>query len=562
MERHDSSVAVLCLGRKGEVSLLPVLISLVVFAHVLAPAASAVIGIGPDGSNAQAVHALGNTGAGVNVAFIAASNTLTTHEAFYDKDAGGLPTGSSHAFAYNMSGDTSGIVVSDHDTWVAGIIASRGGVTHPDDIGVAPGADVYNARVIRTAGMTMGEFTTALENALDYLIGNRSCRVVCTGFQIDPAQLAPDGTSTLTKMYDYYAETYNVVFANAAGNYSGSNTNTTVFGDAYNGITAGGLAVLEPYVWRKVGSLSNFGPTGDGRRKPDIVAPSQNQTVPTDTGDTVWLTWTSAGGETSLSAPHIAGVAALLLEMADATSEQYDAQNEVIRAVIVNSTFPNIQDAAGTATTGLVYNNARGYGRIDALRAHQTLSAARMQPGDSTAALRGWAYEEFPKRTTGTHTYYVFGNRHERLVTTLAWNRKFSAEYTPRGLVDLNLQVLDPDGLTVFAETGTIDNLDKCDILLEKTGYYQIMVVDNTYVTWGAQDYGLAFDITPPLIGDFNLDYIVNDTDLGTLVAQWLATGEDLAPDLALPFGRVDFADFALLIQNWLSANNAYYEGY
>ena len=40
--------------------------------------------MGPDGSNVLAVHALGQTGEGVNVGIISARNTRTTHEAFED----------------------------------------------------------------------------------------------------------------------------------------------------------------------------------------------------------------------------------------------------------------------------------------------------------------------------------------------------------------------------------------------------------------------------------------------------------------------------------------------
>jgi hypothetical protein len=90
---------------------------------------------GPKGSNAQAVHTLGELGEGVNVGFIARQNTRITHEAF--RDANGI----SHAFNYDSSG--AGIVSLSHDTWMAGIVASRGGDSHPNDIGVAPGADIH-----------------------------------------------------------------------------------------------------------------------------------------------------------------------------------------------------------------------------------------------------------------------------------------------------------------------------------------------------------------------------------------------------------------------------------
>ncbi|MGD9110611.1 MAG: hypothetical protein PVG93_06685, partial [Phycisphaerales bacterium] len=86
------------------------------------------------GSNAQAVHQLGETGTGINVGLMGL-NIYTGHEAFYDKDANGSPTGSSHAFNYDVTPD--GFELFDHDTWMAGIVASRGGENFPNDIGAA-----------------------------------------------------------------------------------------------------------------------------------------------------------------------------------------------------------------------------------------------------------------------------------------------------------------------------------------------------------------------------------------------------------------------------------------
>ncbi|HSV26776.1 MAG TPA: S8 family serine peptidase [Sedimentisphaerales bacterium] len=529
--------------------------------------------IGPDGSNAAAVHALGYTGQGVNVGFISFHNILTTHEAFFDKDGNGLPTGPSNAFAYNMTDDESGIIVSAHDTWAAGVIASRGGAAHPNAIGVAPGVNIHNARVVRPPPMTIDQFTTALQNALDALIVTHGCRVIYTGFQVPPQQFVPNGNSTLTMIYDYYADTHDVVFANAAGNAVDLNTNITVFGDAYNGITTGGLAVVEPHVWRRVGSVSNLGPTADNRRKPDVVAPSQNQVVPTSDSSTAWLTWTSASGETSLSVPHTAGVAALLLEYADSTTTQPDDhRSEVIRAVIVNAAFPNIHDNAGASTAGQIYNFARGYGRLDALRSLQTLAAARITPGNTppSTADRGWAYATItaPRGPAVVQTYSINGVQSQRLVATIAWNRRVTRSggvYTAAPLVNLQLTVRDPDGNVIFSDTDALNNLKKCDILLTRTGTYKIEVTLHNNVTPPvtlSQDYGLAFDIIEPIAGDFDLNYIVDHRDLAAFANQWLLSGAALTADIAPPAGHVDFADFAAFASNWLASNNAYYEGY
>jgi hypothetical protein len=532
------------------------ILAMTVCLHYPAATAGGATATGPDGSNAQAVHALGITGAGVNVGVISVLNTRVTHEAFYDKGVGGLPTGSSHAFWHDATNDGYGYVPYDHDTWIAGIVASRGGAAYPADIGVAPGVDIYSERISAVIGN--GISNLYLQNALDNLV-SKNCRVVFSGFQFTNAQANPDGNSIWTVMYDYYADTHNIVFANPAGN---ENPRVTVFGDAYNGITTGGLDWVESMVWRKVGSISNLGLTSDGRRKPDLAAPSYGQTMPSNINDTDWYTWPNTGGHTSLSTPHTAGVAALLLQYADSTTDTADNQNEVIRAVIVNSAFPNIRDNNGVSTTGQLYNVARGYGRIDAMRAYQTLAAAKVAPGSGfrTSAMKGWAYNSV---NHSSNTYYVAGAKNQRLLVTLTWNRKVTVDtngnYSPQPLVNLGLRVTDPNGVHIFEEAVAKDNLRRCDILLSKTGDYRIRVNNSSSTS---TDYGLAFEIIPPIAGDFNMDYIVDYKDMSTLTSQWLMDGPGLAADMAAPTGHIDFADFAAFAQNWRTANNAYWTDY
>jgi hypothetical protein len=517
----------------------------------------AVVATGPGGTNAQAVHALGYTGAGVNVGLVSLSNTLVTHEAFFDKDTNGLPTGLSHAFWHDATNDGDGYIPFNHDTWVAGVIASRGGVANPNDIGVAPGVNLYDERVASGNNIS----SQFIENALDDLVSH-NCRVVFTALQIPG--VAADGDSVWSKIYDYYADTYNIVFANPAGNhtYNDPNNKITVFGDAYNGLTTAGLSVVEPQNYRRVGywgglisydQVTNIGPTSDGRRKPDVAAPVQGQTLPNAASDTSWITWSSTNGETSFAAPHTAGVAALLLEYADSTTDTADNQNEVIRAVIANSTFPNVRDNNNVPTTGQTYNTARGYGRLDALRAFQTLTAGKIIPGGHTTAMKRWAYDGV--RSSTPDNYYVTGSQNQRLKVTLAWNRivnRNAGNYIGQNLTNLGMHISDPDGQSVFNEANANDNLRKCDLLMEKTGEYHIQI---TSPSSSSTNYGLAFEIIPAIIGDFDLNYIVDYDDLSTFASEWLMTG---TADLTAPAG-VDFADFAVLAQNWLTTNEAYY---
>jgi hypothetical protein len=516
-----------------------------------------------NGSNAQAVHDINITGAGIKIGLVSGGNVRADHEAF-----GGNVTNST--FHPSLP-----VTVTWHETWVAGIAISRGGAAHPYDIGVAPGASIYSGLVANNK-----EY---IEDALDWMIVSNQCRVIMSGFQepYDPCDDSdpyyPDGTSDLSLMYDYYANSYDVVFANAAGNYiydpcTGITTRRiTVLGDAYNGITTAGLGIVEQDNYRKIGSVSNYGPTVDGRNKPDIAGPSNNQTVPTSSSPTAWSSTPSNNdGATSFSTPHTAGVAALLLQYADSTTAEIDdAHNEVIKAVIVNSAYPNILSKSGgfTDPANQVWHPHRGYGRIDAYRAYLTLSAGKVAAGTPINSTAGWAYNTLGD--SQTHIYFINAQHRERLVLTVTWNRavtrewqskpwelywKYYDEGTQRFNIDITVK--DPCNTVVYSENDANNNLIKIDIPLELTGEYEITLTNTTSKT---RDYGLAFELLSPLTGDFNVDYVVDELDLNQMALDWLTAEPetDIVPDI--PDGIVNFLDFTVFADNWLKIDSRYY---
>ncbi len=508
--------------------------------------------IGPNGSNCQAVHQLGETGAGVNIGLLSAGNVLTTHEAF--KDANGV----SHAYNYDFSG--SGVSVIAHDTWVAGVAVSRGGISHPYDIGVAPGADIYSARVVDNSSNI---YTSYISNALDSLITSHNCRVIFSGIGLQGVD--PNGSLVWTKIYDYYAYQYDVVFANPAGN---SNTHLDVFGDAYNGLTTGGLIVTEPDVYLKVGYTSGSGPTSDNRKKPDVVAPSQYQTMPTAGSNTSWYEWTAADGATSFSTPHTAGAAALLIGLANKTAETNDGHNEVVRAVIVNSAFPNIYKKNGGATNPADSNNTwnadRGYGRVDALRAYQTLSQPPVARNVTTASRKGWAYYA-DMGSNKQHSYYITGKKNDRLIVTVTWNRQITKSgvinpvYTEETAPKFNIKVTvkDSSQAVIYTETNTLNNLKKIDLTLPADGVYEINLQNTTNKS---RNYAFVFELIAPIVGDFEpLDYVVDNFDMAIFAMQWRLSGPNLEADLNND-GEVDFGDFAIFAAGWLETNPTYYQ--
>ncbi|MBC8377854.1 MAG: S8 family serine peptidase [Planctomycetes bacterium] len=436
--------------------------------------------VGTNGVNAYAVHEKGITGDGVNIALLSVGNVRESHAAF-ERSYG------SAVRLYDFGGE--GLARSNHDTHLAGIIISAGSPTHPAQIGVSPGAKIHSGRI---SGRQVQ--TKYLQEALDELILKKNCRVIVTGIQISSENVVPDGTSYWTKIYDYYGETYDVLFANAAGNFT---PYTTIFGDSYNGITTAGLCKDNENHYRQMGRASNSGPTLDGRNKPDVSAPTENLTVPASSGDDLWAAADPNGlGLTSFAVPYTAGVAALLFEAAGKTPADDDDRTEVIKAVMVNSTFTDLVDKNGLAANSAGWNRDYGYGRLDALRAYETLTADRIVKDRSARQSKGWAYDTMPQNTE--HIYRLAGRDGQQLVATVTWHRKLiklsSTRYIKEPVTfELSLKIISPSGKTVVFETPDRNNLIKINHRLNEDGDYQIVLKNPTEAD--NRDYGLAFEI-------------------------------------------------------------------
>lgn len=369
---------------------------------------------------------------------------------------------------------------------------SVGGNLYGTTVGVAPQVShVYNY-----------EANYFFENIISVLSPpSIPARLVNQSFIFNGLTTAQD--ASVDQDYDNYAANNNTLFASGAGNGGPVSPAAT----CYNGL---GVGVY--------GAGSSYGPSYDGRCKPDITAP---------------------GGATSFSTPYVAGGAAVLLQAANRgdgganTSAAGDLRT--LKALLLNGA---VKTADWTNGPGIPLDARYGAGILNVFNSWHQLaggqhafvestsnaSGAPHPPGTSAAnepVLVGWDFNSITNARAGlnynervNHYYFnlnAYTGNTFTVTATLMWNRQRGQS----AINDLNLFLYDMSTTNlVGVSTSAVDNVEHIVIPSLPKGRYDLQVLKNpTGQVSAAETYALAFEI-------FNLQLNITRTS-NTINLTW-----------------------------------------
>ena len=301
-------------------------------------------------------------------------------------------------------------------------------------------------------------------------------------------------------------------------------------------------------------TLSGWGPTDDGRIKPDVVTNGATIYSTSSGGDTIYVTYSG----TSMAAPSAAGMAMLLTDLYGQLFPADAMRASTIKALIIHTA-----DDLGNAGPDYKF----GWGLINAKTAADQIIEYRAFP-DANKIDEGLLDDV---NTVANYTFEWDGESPIR--ATICWTDPAAAALTtvdntsPRLINDLDLQITDPCGTIAYpfvlnpaspnnlATNGdnVLDNVEQ--ILISSPtipGDYTIQISYKGTLTNDQQYYSLILSgQTESLLSEFTGDGEVDFKDLAELVTYWLENEPsiDIAPSEG--DGIVNFLDFSRFAQDW-----------
>jgi len=403
-----------------------------------------------------------------------------------------------------------------------------------------------------------------------------------------------------TRGIELLAESYGVVVVASIGN--GADSHAPVF---YPGAGANiiGVGVVDSVNTEDLATnLANFalaypehsstGPTGDGRCKPDIVAPGNYLAAELNEPNS----YEPTGNWSSFSAPVVAGAVGLLVQKARENTDlspavSPDGGNCVIKAILMNSAtkLPYWHKGELQSDDDHVspLDYIQGAGMLNAVGAYEHLVAGLSAPGE--APTTGWDLNLLDKIQTPENSYEIrLDEPADKFITaTVTWNRHYKTEYPfmPDSEKDCNLRLelwaVDPDNpdnddLLDYSDS-SVDNVEHIHIEADP-GYtnYKIIItfsnIEDAKEPAVSQRYAVAWNVqkkqeTDNIFWyDINADGIVNEADF--LIMLYNMLNSTKSPDSYLigdikPDGVIDANDLGAILDNhnrqadWLTKQDA-----
>jgi VCBS repeat-containing protein len=267
----------------------------------------------------------------------------------------------------------------------------------------------------------------------------------------------------------------------------GQNAKNSLVVGAINDITA------DPYDTSQVvmSSFSDWGPTDDGRIKPDVVGDGVALVSPISTSDTAY----DISSGTSMAAPNVTGTAALLYEY---WKKLYGGtpRSATMKDLLIHTAFD-----AGNEGPDYIY----GWGVVDGAAAAQFLTKASGTSPSSLLLQNTYTGTEWVREIVSDGT--------SPLKATIAWTDPPGSphgngldETTPVLVNDLDFWIVGPDNTIYYPWTldpanpsspaiqtqkNHLDNVEQVLIDQPTAGTYQIHVGHTGAIANGTQDYSL-----------------------------------------------------------------------
>jgi hypothetical protein len=328
--------------------------------------------------------------------------------------------------------------------------------------------------------------------------------------------------------------------------YPGAGSNTIGVG-VISSVNTDDLATNLAYFALAYPDQSSQGPTDDGRCKPDLIAPANCLVAAAESDQG----YTASGNWSSYSTPVVAG-AGLLIQAAkqdrrlDAILSP-DGGNCLLKAILMTSAtkLPFWHKGRLTADDDheMPLDYIQGAGMVDAVHAHQLLTAGRGNPGNVPVV--GWDLNRLEGGQLLQQVYRITvdepGNK--VLTATLVWNRHYQRQYPFERLsdsdTDLRLEVwaIDPrnasESVLLDYSDSRLDNVEH--IRVETVAGYASYAIIVTYSnpserTLPGERYGVAWSAEDKpeqdknlLWADLNADGVVNEQDLTILMDNLVA---------------------------------------